>query len=95
MVKELSHNIQDYLKHIYEFTRDGGRATTNQLANALEISAASVTNMIQKLSKTEPALVSYEKHKGVKLTEAGRHAALKIIRRHRLIEHYHSQTSID
>lgn len=88
MPEELSHNIQDYLKHIYEFTREGGRATTNQLANALEISAASVTNMIQKLSKIKPALVTYEKHKGVKLTDAGRQAALKIIRRHRLIEHY-------
>ena len=88
MPKELSHNIQDYLKRIYEFTREGGRATTNQLANALGISAASVTNMIQKLSKTKPALLTYEKHKGVKLTEAGRQTALKIIRRHRLIEHY-------
>lgn len=88
MPEELSHNIQDYLKHIYEFTREGGRATTNQLADALEISAASVTNMIQKLSKTKPALVSYEKHRGVKLTNTGRQTALKIIRRHRLIEHY-------
>lgn len=88
MSKELSHNIQDYLKWIYEFTLDGSRASTNQLANALGISAASVTNMIQKLSKTQPAYVTYEKHKGVKLTDAGQHAALKIIRRHRLIEHY-------
>lgn len=88
MRKELSHNIQDYLKHIYEFTHDGGRATTNQLADALAISAASVTNMIQKLSKTKPALVTYEKHRGVQLTDAGRQSALKIIRRHRLIEHY-------
>ena len=88
MQKELSHNIQDYLKHIYEFTRDGSRATTNQLADALGISAASVTNMIQKLSKTKPALVTYEKHRGVKLTDAGQNAALKIIRRHRLIEHF-------
>lgn len=88
MPKELSHNIQDYLKKIYEFTLEGGRATTNQLANALGISAASVTNMIQKLSKTQPAYVTYQKHQGVKLTTAGRQAALKIIRRHRLIEHY-------
>jgi len=88
MQKELSHNIQDYLKRIYEFTRSGGRATTNQLADALGISAASVTNMVQKLSKTHPAYVTYEKHKGVKLTDPGREAALKIIRRHRLIEHY-------
>ncbi len=88
MPKELSPNIQDYLKHIYQFTLTGGRATTSQLANALCISAASVTNMLQKLSKTEPPYVNYKKHQGVILTEAGEKAALKIIRRHRLIEHY-------
>lgn len=88
MKNELSHNIQDYLKCIYEFTREGGRATTNQLADALGISPASVTNMIQKLSKTKPALLTYEKHRGVQLTDAGRQTALKIIRRHRLIEYY-------
>jgi DtxR family Mn-dependent transcriptional regulator len=88
MPKELSHNIQDYLKKIYEITLSGGRASTSQLAQALGISPASVTNMLQKLSKTEPPYVSYEKHHGVKLTDAGKQAALKIIRRHRLIEHY-------
>jgi DtxR family transcriptional regulator, Mn-dependent transcriptional regulator len=88
MPKKLSHNIQDYLKQIYEITLVGGRASTSQLAQALGISSASVTNMLQKLSTTQPPYVTYKKHQGVKLTEAGTHAALKIIRRHRLIEHY-------
>lgn len=88
MANELSHNIQDYLKQIYELTRVGGRASTSQLAQALGISAASVTNMLQKLSKTQPPYVTYEKHHGVRLTEAGRLTALKMIRRHRLIERY-------
>jgi DtxR family transcriptional regulator, Mn-dependent transcriptional regulator len=88
MTKELSHNIQDYLKRIYEVTNSGGKATTSQLADVLGISSASVTNMLQKLSKTQPPFVTYQKHQGVRLTEAGRLAALKIIRRHRLIEHY-------
>ncbi|MDY6846668.1 MAG: metal-dependent transcriptional regulator [Chloroflexota bacterium] len=88
MPKEISHNIQDYLKRIYEFTLSGGRASTNQLAKALGISAASVTNMLQKLSKTKPPYVTYQKHKGVKLTKFGQQTALKIIRRHRLIEIY-------
>ncbi len=84
----LSRNIQDYLKRIYELTQGGGQATTSELAGLLNISAASVTNMIQKLSRLEPPLVIYKKHQGVHLTEAGQKAALKIIRRHRLIEHY-------
>jgi len=88
MQKELSANIQDYLKHIYEVTSSGGKATTSQLAENLGISPASVTNMLQKLSKTQPAYLTYQKHQGVRLTKEGRQAALKIIRRHRLIEHY-------
>ncbi len=88
MPQKISENIQDYLKRIYEFTLSGGRASTNQLAQALGISAASVTNMVQKLSKTEPPYLTYEKHQGVKLTPFGEQAALKIIRRHRLIEIY-------
>jgi DtxR family transcriptional regulator, Mn-dependent transcriptional regulator len=88
MKPELSPNIQDYLKRTYELTRTCGRATTSQLAEALNISAASVTNMLQKLSKTTPAYVDYQKHQGVALTEAGRLAALTILRRHRLIEQF-------
>jgi len=88
MSQELSPNIQDYLKHIFELTRTARKATTSQLADALDISAASVTNMLQKLSKTTPAYVVYIKHQGVALTDAGRLAALKILRRHRLIEQF-------
>ena len=88
MSDELSHNIQNYLKQIYDLTLTGGKASTSQLADALNISAASVTNMLQKLSKTQPAYVTYIKHQGVALTDSGKHAALKIIRRHRLMEHY-------
>lgn len=88
MPQELSTNIQDYLKRIYEVSSSGGKASTSRLADALGISPASVTNMLQKLSKTQPPYVTYQKHQGVQLTEAGRMAALKIIRRHRLIEHY-------
>ncbi len=88
MPELLSHNIQDYLKRIYDLTSKGGKAATSQLAQSLGVSAASVTNMIQKLSLTQPPYVTYQKHQGVQLTEAGRMIALKIIRRHRLIEDY-------
>lgn len=88
MFEELSDNIQDYLKRIYELTLTGSKASTSQIASVLGISAASVTNMLQKLSKTDPPYVTYQKHQGVELTEAGKHTALKIIRRHRLIEHF-------
>ena len=88
MPNNLSVNIQDYLKRIYERTLTGNKASTSHLAADLGISAASVTNMLQKLSKTDPPYVIYKKHRGAELTDAGKAAALKIIRRHRLIEHY-------
>ena len=88
MPKALSHNIQDYLKQIYELSAAVGKANTSQLADALNISAASVTNMLQKLSKTQPPYVVYRKHHGVELTEEGQKVALKILRRHRLIEEF-------
>jgi DtxR family Mn-dependent transcriptional regulator len=88
MPKKLSPNIQDYLKRIYELTLSGGKATTSELAERLGISAASVTNMLQKLSLTTPPYVTYTKHQGVSLTEDGRKTALKVLRRHRLIENF-------
>jgi len=88
MTQDISHNIQDYLKRIYEITRSGQKASTSQLAQVLGISAASVTNMLQKLSKSSPPYVIYHKHHGVELTELGKASALKILRRHRLIEQY-------
>ncbi len=86
MTETLTVSIQDYLKAIYELTRSGEPASTNGLAERLGIEPASVTGMIQKLAATRPALVSYRKHRGVKLTAAGDRAALEVIRHHRLLE---------
>ena len=77
---------QNYLKVIYRLTRDGERASTTQLAALLDVQAASVTNMLQKLAATSPPLVAYRKHRGATLTPAGQQAALAAIRQHRLIE---------
>ncbi|MCL4257859.1 MAG: metal-dependent transcriptional regulator, partial [Anaerolineales bacterium] len=67
----LSQSIEDYLKAIYELTRGDGRASTNALAEYLNVAPASVTGMLQKLAGTQPALVEYQKHRGVLLTEQG------------------------
>jgi DtxR family Mn-dependent transcriptional regulator len=84
----LSSNTEDYLKAIYELLEDSGRVTTSALAERLNVAPASVTEMVQKLARMQPALVDYERHRGVSLTEAGRKIALEIIRHHRLIEMY-------
>ncbi len=92
MPELLTDSIQDYLKLIYELTESGETASTTALAARLNISPASVTGMVQKLSTTRPALVAYKKHQGVTLTAAGRRAALEVIRHHRLIEAWLVQT---
>jgi len=92
MQPTLTISIQDYLKNIYELTEDGEAASTTALAKKLNISAPSVTGMVQKLASAKPALVEYQKHQGVTLTTEGKKAALEVIRHHRLIEAWLVQT---
>jgi len=92
METTLTISVQDYLKAIYELTSDGEPANTTALATRLRIAPASVTGMIQKLSKLKPPLVEYRKHQGVKLSAQGKKAALEVIRHHRLIEAWLVQT---
>lgn len=87
-VEALSRSTEDYLKAIYMLTLGGRETHTQALADVLEIRPASVTNMLQKLDEMQPPLVDYRKSQGVVLTEAGRHAALRVIRRHRLVEQF-------
>jgi DtxR family transcriptional regulator, Mn-dependent transcriptional regulator len=76
---------ENYLKAIYKLhEKSGGMVTTSALAESLQISAASVTDFIKKMAVKKQ--VSYEKSKGVKLTEKGRLMAVNIIRKHRLWE---------
>ena len=58
--------------------------STNELAEMTQTRAASVTDMLRKLS--EKKYIHYQKYQGVKLTDAGTEIALRIIRKHRLWE---------
>jgi DtxR family Mn-dependent transcriptional regulator len=77
---------QDYVKAIYELCCNEGRATTGRIAEKLEVTPASVTGMLKKLSSQEPPLVQYRRHQGVLLTAEGERLALEMIRQHRLLE---------
>jgi len=92
MREKLTYVIEDYLKTIYDLTVESGRATTNQIAERMGVTPASVTNMIQKLAATDPPLLEYRKHRGVTLTPDGEKIALEIIRHHRLLEVFLHQT---
>ncbi len=73
----------DYLKAIWALSRDGP-ATTNAIAARLGFSPASVSGMLARLS--EAGLVRHVRYRGATLTDAGRREALRLMRRHRLVE---------
>lgn len=76
---------ENYLKAIYHLSQDGSKGvSTNEIADAMQTKAASVTDMIKRLSSK--GLVSYEKYHGVEITSEGKMDALNIIRKHRLWE---------
>ena len=87
-VDRLSRSVQDYLKTIYTLTRQERTTNTVKLADALDVAPASVSNMLQRLDEGQPRLVEYHKHHGVTLTNEGEQAALRVIRRHRLLEQF-------
>jgi len=76
---------ENYLKAIYRLSQKGNtKITPTAIAEAIHVNAASVVDMIKKLS--EKKLISYDKTKGAKLNEEGRKTALNIVRNHRLWE---------
>ena len=81
-----SEITEQYLKIIFNLTEEGGAAKTNDIANALGIAPASVTEMLHKLA--EQGYVVHTPYKGVSLKPKGRKLACKIARRHRLLERF-------
>jgi DtxR family Mn-dependent transcriptional regulator len=86
----LSQTAEDYLKEIYKLQTEQGRATTSALAERVGVSPPSATAMLKKLAELK--LVRHEPYHGVTLTRAGEKAAIEIIRHHRLLEQYLSET---
>jgi len=82
----LTRSVEDYLKAIYRLSPQGRPAATSEIAQRLELSPASVSGMVKRLS--EQGLLEHVPYKGVQLTPEGRRAALRMLRRHRLIEAY-------
>lgn len=76
---------ENYLKAILSISlNEGGKVSTNAIANEIGTSAASVSDMLKKLQ--EKKFIKYEKYKGVELSESGQNKAINILRKHRLWE---------
>jgi len=86
----LSQTAEDYLKEIYKLQSEQGKATTSALAERVGVSPPSATAMLKKLAALK--LLRHERYRGVVLTSAGEKAAIEVIRHHRLLEQYLSET---
>ncbi len=80
-----SLTIENYVKSIYVICNENrGLAATGKVAEYLGVSPSTVTSMLKTLK--DSGLAEYRPYEGVELTEAGRTLALRVLRRHRLIE---------
>ncbi len=86
LTAHLITSVEDYLKAIYHLTETGEAASTTDIAQRLGHTAPSVTGMVKRLA--EQGLVRHEPYRGAELTAAGRRAALRTVRRHRVLEAY-------
>ena len=82
----LSRSVEDYLKAIYGLCESGDAASTSAIADELDIQPASVTGMVKRLA--ESGLLEHVPYRGVRLTASGTREALRVLRRHRILETY-------
>jgi len=85
--------VEDYLERILELINSKGYARVVDIAAALKISQASVTNMVQRLDAE--GLLKYEKYRGLILTAAGKNLARQITHRHRLLTDFLKLLGLD
>jgi DtxR family transcriptional regulator, Mn-dependent transcriptional regulator len=87
-------SVEDYLKAVYDISRNGEAVTTTQISKALNVSPASVTEMLKKLADNK--YTEYSPYHGTTLTTSGRRIAEKMARKHRLLERFlHDVLKID
>lgn len=84
--RRLSRSVEDYLKAIFALCEAGDPAATRDIADRLEVQPASVSGMVKRLA--ESGLLEHVPYRGVRLTSTGTREALRILRRHRILETY-------
>ena len=85
--------VEDYLERILALIDSKGYARVVDIATSLEISQASVSNMVQRLDGE--GLLKYEKYRGLVLTPAGETLARNITRRHQLLTDFLTLLGLD
>ena len=85
--------MDDYLEQILHLIEEKGYARPVDISKRLQISQASVTNMLQRLDSE--GLVKHEKYRGTVLTGDGERIAQAIIDRHKLLTEFLRLFDID
>jgi Mn-dependent DtxR family transcriptional regulator len=78
-----STRMEDYLEVISELVELKGYATTLDISRYMNVSAPSVTKMLQRLEENK--LLEYEKYHGINLTEKGTRIAIEIRQNHGIL----------
>ncbi|HXD86612.1 MAG TPA: metal-dependent transcriptional regulator [Urbifossiella sp.] len=84
MAEQPSQAVQDYLKAIHRLGGDDGMVSPADIAAELHVKAPSVTGMLKRLA--DAGWITYTSGAGAQLTPEGLAEALRVIRRHRLVE---------
>ncbi len=79
-------SVEDYLKTVYNLSKDGAPVSTTDISRNLSVAPASVTEMLKKLAERE--YIQYSPYHGTTLTGAGREIAERTVRKHRLLERF-------
>lgn len=86
MVKKRTPEMEEYLETLVRYKEGGRHPKVKDLARDLKVSAASVSEMLKKLSKK--GLVKYKRYGEIKLTPEGEGMGSDILRKHRLLEKF-------
>ena len=79
-------SVEDYLKAIFDLSRNGNEVSTTEISRALKVAPSSVTEMLKKL--VDKGLIEHSPYHGTTLTRDGKRIAEKIVRKHRLLERF-------
>ncbi|MBU0532867.1 metal-dependent transcriptional regulator [Candidatus Micrarchaeota archaeon] len=86
MIKKRTPQLEEYLETLVRYTEEGKEPKVKELAKDLNVSAASVSEMLKKLSKQ--GFVTYERYGKITLTKKGEKLGKTVLRKHRIIESF-------
>ncbi|GAB4112140.1 MAG: metal-dependent transcriptional regulator [Candidatus Caldatribacteriota bacterium] len=81
-----TRSVEDYLEAIWELQDKKGYIKAKDIAQKLEVSRPSVSEMVRKLS--EDKFIQYEKYGGIIITPKGKRLAQEVKKRHNLLVNF-------